>query len=191
MSEPPRKAPNSAYTHTINTFVAFRWVHYCIFSICSKTKDMQSRELRLAVERNIRHWGTASVDLTILEFPKNPLKDEERISKLSEVFTKDLRGSNPVYWIPAKIDSVSLNNALELSGLTLDVLKSGPDPKTGFPHLTFPAGYRLTCLQGAHRAAAAARVLPPEEKRWPVDLFDAGRYAQPDGPLRFVVLNDL
>jgi hypothetical protein len=130
------------------------------------------RERRVAVERSTKYWGTVSVDIDILEFPNE--EEEENIDKLVELFQNDYRGLNPRYRIPAKIDKHQLDAALALSGLTFQKLKEAPDRIRGYPELKFPAGFRLKCCQGLHRSRAAARVLPPGERCWSIDLYDSG-----------------
>ena len=149
-----------------------------------KTEKMRlskcmERERRLAVERSTKYWGTASVNINILEFPNK--EDEENIEKLVALFKKDHRGLNPRHRIPAKIEKDQLEAALKLSGLTVQKLKEPPDSLHGYPELRFPAGFRLTCCQGLHRSQAAARVLPPGERRWSIDLYDSGMTPYSDG----------
>ncbi len=117
------------------------------------------REQRLVTERSIKRWGTANVNINILEFPNK--KDEENVETLVELFKDDFRGLNPRYHIPAKIDRQDLDTALAISGLTIQNLTAIPDLQYGYLELKFPAGFRLNGCQGIHRAKAAARILPP------------------------------
>ena len=129
------------------------------------------RERIIAVERSAKCWGTASVNIDVLEFPNET--DEENVDKLAALFTSDFRGLNPRYHIPAKIDKDHLDAALTLSGLTIQELKASPDPEKGYPELRFPPSFRLKCFAGLHRAKAAAEVLPPGARRWSIDLYDS------------------
>ncbi|KAK3305097.1 uncharacterized protein B0T15DRAFT_554948 [Chaetomium strumarium] len=140
------------------------------------------RERRVAVERSTKYWGTVSVDIDILEFPNE--EEEENIDKLVELFQNDYRGLNPRYRIPAKIDKHQLDAALALSGLTFQKLKEAPDRIRGYPELKFPAGFRLKCCQGLHRSRAAARILPPGERCWSIDLYDSDIDPDLDAELR-------
>ncbi|KAB5549386.1 hypothetical protein GE09DRAFT_966245, partial [Coniochaeta sp. 2T2.1] len=130
-----------------------------------------AREARLAAERSSKCWGTASVNISILDFPNE--EDEEDVEALTELFRSDFRGLNPRYHIPAKIDGQHLDAALELSGLTADNLKASPHPRHGYPELRFPTGFRLQCCQGLHRAKAATKVLAPGARLWSIDFYDS------------------
>jgi len=138
-----------------------------------KLSECLKRERQLATERSLKYWGTASVDIDILDFPCE--EDEENVEKLVDLFRADCRNLNPRYHIPAKVDKHKLDAALALSKLTFQQLRAGPDPEYGYPVLKFPPGFRLECRHGIHRAKAATRVLPPEARRWLIDLYDSGR----------------
>lgn len=138
-----------------------------------KPSELLKRERRLAVERSLKHWGTASVRIDILEFPNE--EDSENVERLAKLLQKDLRGLNPTNRIPAKINSEDLHNALGISKLTIEELNTHPNPENGFPELCFPEGFRLECRRGLHRAKAAQRILPPGEQCWTIDLFHSGR----------------
>jgi len=131
--------------------------------------EQLERENRLAAERSSKYWGTASVLIDLLDFPNE--EDEENIDRLAELFAKDCRVLNPFHHIPAKIDKQQLQDALSLSDLTPEQLRAIPDPQEGYPKLNFPAGFRLQCNRGLHRAAAARRI---HMERWAVDFFHPG-----------------
>ena len=129
-------------------------------------------QYRLAAERGGKHWGTASVDVDALSFPGTP--DRENVDILTDLFRDDFQGLNPNYHIPAKIGRPELEAALWESGITYQGLREGPDPRTGYPEVRFPPGFRLQCLRGRSRAEAAKRALPRHARRWVVDLFQPG-----------------
>ncbi|KAK8029466.1 hypothetical protein PG993_010757 [Apiospora rasikravindrae] len=71
------------------------------------------------------------------------------------------------WWL---LDEGQLHEAARTSGVSHEaLLSSGLD----FPRLDFPAGFRLKCLRGRHRAKAAQEAFRSNDKRWVVDLFAA------------------
>lgn len=132
------------------------------------------RERKIVAEKNIKHLGTARIDVCNLEFPSD--RDEENVEALTALFKEDFQGLNPKYHIPAKINPQDLDNALHISGLS--ALCDGPVPDEGYPQLQFPPGFRLQCLRGRSRAEAVQRAFPPGARRWTVDLFRSGRWSR-------------
>jgi len=134
--------------------------------------DFFKSECKLAVERSSKHWGTASIDVYILDFPSG--EDKENVQILADLFREDFQGLNPKYHIPAKISRQDLEAALQTSGVPLQKLLEGPTAGNGYPNLIFPPGFRLQCLRGRSRAEAAKKALPSRARRWVVDLFHLG-----------------
>jgi hypothetical protein len=134
--------------------------------------DSLAREPKLAAERRRKFWGTANVDLDILDFAGD--EDEENVARLAKLLEKDFRGFNPLNHIPAKVNQEELEDALVRSGVTVDRFHLGAEPEQGFPNLQFAPGFRLKCLHGRDRAAAALRIFPPGRRLWSIDLFHSG-----------------
>jgi Protein of unknown function (DUF3723) len=132
-----------------------------------------AQERRQEAERAIKYRGTASIKLDVLHFPCEESRepDEKNVERLRKLFREeggcrrlDLRNH-----IPAVISQPQLEAAIEASGTSAELLLE--DARDGYRELDFPPGYRLECLHGRHRALAAARVLPLEDRRWTVDLY--------------------
>jgi len=129
---------------------------------------------RLETEKAIKHLGTASVKLSVLDFPYSKGLDEKNVDRLERLFRTE-RGCLPCDLpnrIPAIIHESQLLQALRASNISAECLLSGIIGKP--VKLEFPSGFRLECLRGRHRVEAADRVLKGLDKRWVVDLFLAG-----------------
>ncbi|KAH7108729.1 hypothetical protein B0J11DRAFT_241648 [Dendryphion nanum] len=131
---------------------------------------------RHVAERSIKYRGTASIKLNVLHFPceKSRQLDENNVERLRNLFREeggcrrlDLRNH-----VPAIISQSQLEAAITASQISAERLLE--DARNGYPELDFPPGYRLECLHGRHRILAAAQVLPPEDRRWTVDLYLEG-----------------
>lgn len=152
------------------------------------------QERRLARERSLKHKGTASIDIKVLEFPYEESgeadeKDVERVKRLfseqGEVNRLDFRNH-----IPAIISEQDLADAMTASDVSAERMLA--DPVQDYPKLDFPAGYRLACLHGRHRVLGGAAVLPPGDKRWTVDLYlDGAPYLAPERGLCLLLSVDL
>lgn len=113
--------------------------------------------------------------LEVLYFQWNELRELSRknVERLKEVFrTDNIRRLEPRNHIPAVVDQVDLDDAIQASEISAESLLSNPDNDP--PVLTFPARHRLTCLHGRHRIQAAREILPPTDAWWTVDLYLAG-----------------
>ncbi|KAH8799663.1 hypothetical protein F5884DRAFT_113249 [Xylogone sp. PMI_703] len=131
------------------------------------------QERRQEAEKSINYRGTASIKLEVLYFlcVESREPDKKNVERLKSLFRGeggcrrlDLRNH-----IPAVISESELEAAIAASKISSErLLEDGHD---GYPELNFPPGYQLECLHGRHRALAAAQVLPPEDRRWTVDLY--------------------
>ncbi|KAI1382530.1 uncharacterized protein F4822DRAFT_441841 [Hypoxylon trugodes] len=128
---------------------------------------------RIEKERSITHLGTASVRLDILHFPHSRVLDVENVERLKQLFRAE-RGCRPAEFanrIPAIIYQSQLEQSLEQSGISAGQLRH-ENPRS-HARLEFPAGFRLECLRGRHRAKAAEEVFDLAAQRWIVDLYPA------------------
>jgi hypothetical protein len=128
-------------------------------------------ERELAAERHAKSRGSASIKLEVLDYEREA--DEHNTKRLQGLFKKGghfrLDSRNHVV---AVIGPQALDAAMQASGLTADMLLEHPQGR--YNELNFPPGFRLKCLHGLDSARAAARSLPPRDRRWIVDLFVGG-----------------
>lgn len=135
---------------------------------------------RVEAEKCVKHVGTASVRLDALDFRDSAGLDPKNVERLKRLFREG--GCFPGRFanrIPALIGAETLQQSLALSGLSAEQLRSGADASDGHARLELPAGLRLVCLRGRHRAVAAEDVLGIQDKRWVVDFFLAGNVERP------------
>ncbi|KAL4889243.1 hypothetical protein BDV59DRAFT_186803 [Aspergillus ambiguus] len=117
--------------------------------------------------------GHAKVGLEHLDFQASlfgqRVFDVSIVERLRTKFGKDKCAREETNnYISAVISGDLLEQALNLSSMTLDQLKGG----TGLPWLVLPQGARLWCLYGRHRVEAAKRgVLLPGDRWWSVTLY--------------------
>lgn len=137
------------------------------------------RERELAAERNLTYRGTASIKIEVLRFrqddrhEKGPdKKNREHVKDLANLFKTGFDRMDVRNHVPAVIDQQSLDAAIQGSGCLADTMIGFA--RESYPRLDFPPGFQLECLHGHDRVQAAARLLPPEDKRWVVDLYLAG-----------------
>ncbi|THC88352.1 hypothetical protein EYZ11_012198 [Aspergillus tanneri] len=116
--------------------------------------------------------GHAKIGLEHLEF-ETPLYgsrvfDPKNVNRLVRVFELEqcLR-LEPAHHIAAIIDEEALQQAVTLSDVTQEQLTDA----SNLPWLFLPEGYRLSCLYGKHRIAAAKKFLLPGDRWWPVTLY--------------------
>ncbi|CAK7237487.1 hypothetical protein SBRCBS47491_009993 [Sporothrix bragantina] len=137
----------------------------------SSKASFYSAAKRIETEKSVKHVGTASVRLDALDFPSAGL-DRKNVERLKRLFQAG--GCFPGQFanrIPALIHAEALQQALALSGVSAEQLRSGADVSDGHAPLEVPAGIRLHCLRGRHRAVAAGEMPTIRQKRWTVDLF--------------------
>ncbi|KAF2825068.1 hypothetical protein CC86DRAFT_246297, partial [Ophiobolus disseminans] len=128
-------------------------------------------ERSLALERNRKYVGSASVELDTFDFEHEV--DEQNVDRLIKLMQASRCDRMDIKnHVIATIDQQSLDIALAYSNLTAETLAAGTT--SSFSTLQFPPGVRLRCLHGVDRLAAARRVLQPEDRRWVVDLYLAG-----------------
>jgi len=139
-------------------------------------QQFAEQERRLAAELSAKFLGTASVKIDLLDFPfkKRREEDEKNIERLQRLFRKQksCRAWEVFNHIPAVIEQGELSDALARSGISPEALLEARD---GHLELDFPAGFRLSCLRGQHRAFAAQNVLLVGSRRWTVDLYLSGK----------------
>ncbi|KAA8647895.1 uncharacterized protein ATNIH1004_006597 [Aspergillus tanneri] len=123
-------------------------------------------------ERYEHFRGHAKVGLEHLEF-ETPLYgsrvyDQKNVNRLVRVFELEqcLR-LEPAHHIVAIIDNETLQQAVTLSDVTEEQLRDA----SNLPWLFLPEGYRLSCLYGKHRIAAAKKFLLPGDRWWSVTLY--------------------
>lgn len=138
--------------------------------------DSQRNEKDLE-ERNRLLRGYAKIGFEHLDF-KRPLYgarafDQKNVDRLARVF--ELEGCWRLelgHYITAVIDNGTLQQAMNLSGVSLEDMK---DP-TNLPWLTLPGNCQISCLYGIHRIAAAMQILLPGDRWWSVTLYNDGTY---------------
>lgn len=114
--------------------------------------------------------------------------NRKNVERLKEVFrTDNVRRLEPRNHIPAVVDQSDLDDAIQTSEISAERLLSNPDNDP--PVLTFPTGYRLTCLHGRHRVQAGRETLPPTDAWWTVDLYLAGMRLFQDANTRLANLS--
>jgi hypothetical protein len=133
-------------------------------------------ERRLAAEKSAKSRGSASIKLEVLAYEREA--DDQNTKRLQKLFKNGghcrLDSRNHVV---AVIDPHALNAAIQASGLLPDMLLD--NSQGHYSELNFPPGFRLKCLHGLDSARAAALSLPPDDRRWIVDLFVGGSVALP------------
>jgi hypothetical protein len=139
----------------------------------------QEQERRLATERRLKFKGTASIKLEVLHFQWDKTENVEHqknVKRLLKIFRDQgchrLKLRNHIVGV---IDQQQLDAAVRNLGISAEELFADPRDGGDYPKLDFPPDYRLECLDGHARVDAAARVLPLGDKRWPVDLYLAGK----------------
>lgn len=121
--------------------------------------------------------GRARVPLQFLHFSEhNPRDlDQSNVRRLIGVYAEEgVKRLQYEHYVPAVIGKDDLSSALQLSGLSLVDLLNSSQSKP--PRLTFPEGFRLTCLHGKHRIEAAkhSSSLQGDHRWWTVTLYSEG-----------------
>lgn len=128
-------------------------------------------EVRLATERRLKYLGTARVSINQIQFdPPLPRDlDPKNLDRLKEIFRKNrCRRLDVDNHIPAIVSQQDLADALRRANVSqLSLQTSNPHQ---FPKLGFTAG-QLQALHGRHRVQAGAKVLPPADHWWTVNLY--------------------
>lgn len=140
------------------------------------SSDFEDLEKRRAQSRLASFRGTAKVKLTHLSFP-NPIScvDPKNVNRLKRVF--ELEGCSrlePEHHIPALVDDEVFNNITANVDFDLQHLKGAWAEQ--LIELQFPEDYKLECLHGQQRVAAAEVVLSASDRWWVVDLYGRGRF---------------
>lgn len=135
------------------------------------------KDSRLETEKRRTFKGSALINLDVLHFSSNEHRnlDPKHVEYLKGCFQKDrCRRLEEQNHIQAIIDQPNLDNALRHSDVSpYELLNS---KQNGYPKLIFPRGFKLRCLHGQHRIAAAREFLLPHDKLWTIDLYTSGKY---------------
>jgi hypothetical protein len=135
-------------------------------------------ERKFAAEKLLKYKGTASISIDVLHFGELDKENVERklnkkyIERLQESFQEEngCRRLDPRNRALALINESDLNAALAASGKNALPLYTSDC----YPVLDFPPGFLLNCFHGYDTAIAGTASLPPDDRRWTVDLFLTG-----------------
>ena len=99
--------------------------------------------------------------------------DQNNVQRLRKVFlVQGCLPQTPVNYVQAVIPTEQIQRAIQASGTSEAAFKT---PGEIIPELIFPSDYRVHCLHGRHRIAAAKLVFLSSIKRsWPVEIYDEG-----------------
>ncbi|KAF2181292.1 hypothetical protein K469DRAFT_590091, partial [Zopfia rhizophila CBS 207.26] len=128
-----------------------------------------AKDERISKDRIKNLRGTICLPLETLRFTCSHPPDPHHIVKnaLKEEFKKGCFRLPPSNHIPAIITHDDLSYILRELGLSTEELLTRDLP----PKPLLCSEYRLECLQGCHRVAAAEEVLESSERWWTVDLY--------------------
>lgn len=119
---------------------------------------------RLEEERRKQYCGTASLCLTSLQYEeKSP-----QVMKIIFLQERGCRKEDHRHHVRAIISRQDLEAALLSSSVSTEMLMADTLP---YPELQFPSGFKIECIEGHDRLAAAAEVLQGSNRRWIVDLY--------------------
>ncbi|KKZ60268.1 hypothetical protein EMCG_04995 [[Emmonsia] crescens] len=134
----------------------------------------ETSDLNLSVEKNICVLGSAKVDLVHLNFGGEQAGvvarhvNRSNVKWLLDKFETDrCRRLEPQHWIPVIIQRTAFQQILRHNLMTN---LSQPFPVA----VNLPIDWKLQCLQGRVRKAAAAEWLDPNDQWWVVKFYDAG-----------------
>jgi len=132
-----------------------------------------AKDERILKERIANSRGTICVPFETLHFLCSHPDDPYQIVKkaLIKEFKKGCYRLNPSHYIPAIVNNDDLNYILGVLALSSEQLLAKEKP----PSPLLRQGFRIQCLQGCHRVAAAKEALPPSERWWTVSLYSAGK----------------
>ena len=132
-----------------------------------------TKDERILKERIANSRGTIYMPFKTLYFLCSYPDDQYQIIKkaLIKEFKKGCYRLNPFYYIPAIVNNNNLNYILKVLALLSKQLLAKEKP----PSPLLCQGFRIQCLQGCHRVAAAKEALPLSERWWTVSLYFAGK----------------
>ena len=130
-------------------------------------KYRPSKLQQCALEQERCFLGIASISCSVLSFERPGTRHDD-VERLRIAFGAGCSPGKAEHQIPALIDKGDLEATLMQQGMGTEDLRQASKPL----ELHFPPGYRLLCLQGSHRVAAAGQLNPPV-RRWVVKLFDS------------------
>ena len=123
-------------------------------------------------EKRAHFLGSAKLFLELLHFEEAPeFLNQKNIKRLEKIF--ELEGClrlDPEHHIPVIIDLETLTQSLDQSDVRRGELFTSTTP----PELLLPRRYRVNCLHGRHRVAAARNFLFASDRWWTVDLYSQG-----------------
>ncbi|KAL7940674.1 hypothetical protein V8C42DRAFT_336844 [Trichoderma barbatum] len=120
---------------------------------------------RLEEERRKQYCGTASLQLASLQYEKKPHADT-----MKKIFRQErgCRKEDNRHHAKALISQQDLQAAMLRSSVRSEMLMANALP---YPELEFPPDFKIECIEGHDRLAAADEVLQGSKKRWIVDLY--------------------
>ncbi|KAH7248312.1 hypothetical protein B0J15DRAFT_400874, partial [Fusarium solani] len=126
---------------------------------------------QIALDKAINYLGTASIHFRHLAFPECPL-DRANVDRTKALmqYGRACLPEKSSHQICAIVDRTQLKQALLRAGVLENQLLNYSGE---YVDVDFPDNYRLQCLQGKHRVAAAAEILPFSSRRWIVKLFSS------------------
>lgn len=143
------------------------------------TLDKQARARQQAVDHETdkdHHFrGRAKVALEHLAFDtvRERADDPRNQRFLVEAFRRNgCVPLDPTFHVPALINDADLQLAMGTAQVVSTSLLTRNAAQ--LPRLRFPSHFRLQCLSGKHRVAAAQECLPPAEQWWIVELYSNG-----------------
>ena len=141
----------------------------------SSPGNLAAIEHRIASDKLAKFKGAARILIQHLEFPHSIRQiDRKAVRQLKRDFDGEgcIR-DEPSHRIPAIMDSLILQAALEKISLTAETFRANAENP---PVLRLESEVKLECLHGQHRALAATEHLAASQRWWVVDIYGPGNY---------------
>ncbi|KID94655.1 hypothetical protein MAJ_09375, partial [Metarhizium majus ARSEF 297] len=130
---------------------------------------------RIEEERRTKYCGTASIRITSLKY-RDPAHDwvtgpkNNHVDAMKRMFRQErgCRKEDSRHHVKALIPQQALEAAVARASIPSSGLMTDNLP---YAELEFPTGFKIECLEGHDRLAAADKVLQGSKKRWIVDLY--------------------